>query len=820
MARRQACFSPTTGLILIAIIFPALAYTPPSIPAMQWGEGFSDWSLGNVKTAFGAVGDGVHDDTKAVQAALSELTSTGQGNGGNHTVYFPPGTYLITSTLILNRTGGSLVIGCGSLTTLLWGGASGNATAATRLFWSDGNTRTQFEGLSFDGANTCGVGLDHDSHTIYESRVVHRSLAFTRFIVAGIRVGHDQYSDGGVASAEMTYENCLFTKNAAGVQYGAWNDYDNYFTGCEFGENGYGVQAFAGNMYVTESRFVANNISDGTITAHANSYRWVVSANSTAFLTTLPGNGGGSPTKLQGVVVVGWGVANASSAAVIMGPRGPLQVIDSLFIEPLFPGSPALHFGGSGHGADEALVLSNASASPGPLLDPNTGSNITHTIIAGPGDPVLRARLPFLSPATQFISDAWVAPGVTFDAVTQFGADPSGRNRSSASLQSCADAASVAGNGAVCYLRSGVYLLNETLRACGSNWTLQGSGSGFTTVLRWDPTANSSIPAVTLAIGPGAGCSMSTNLSITRLNLFSSLGAWPSGQVDLAVSRTQLLPQSPTCFKGLPASCRPTILLSKFVQSDAPLRLRLDALYFQSAGGAIVCGLKAGDVLHGPLWDGNLVIQDSSDAIVMPSFFSPESAGLTVARSSTATAAGAAYSGVLGAACLVTSASVYDIWLFNSSSFAAADWYTETSHGAVYLEGDGVSSPGTVALSSAKMNTNAPTWGALVSNNYAGTVLLTGAVASYAPFNVTLSGTAKIDVAIVGYSLWENASEVFNSNSAAKVHRAANIIVSDGFDCDTVFADTAAIVAAGYDALRALGITHLGLNFPGVASAL
>ncbi len=193
---------------------------------MRWGAGFSDWSYGNVKTAFGAVGDGVHDDTSAIQASLSLLTANGEGNGGNHTVYFPPGTYLITSTLLLNRTAGALIVGCGSLTTLLWGGPSGGqGDNATRLFWSDGNTRAQFEGLTFDGGNVCGVGLDHDSHTLYESRIVHRSLAFTRFVIAGIRVGHNQYSDGGVASAEMTYENCLFTRNTAGVQLGSWNDY-------------------------------------------------------------------------------------------------------------------------------------------------------------------------------------------------------------------------------------------------------------------------------------------------------------------------------------------------------------------------------------------------------------------------------------------------------------------------------------------------------------------------------------------------------------------------------------------------------------------
>ena len=46
---------------------------------------------------FGAVGDGVANDTAAIQAAIDSFTS-GQG-----TVYFPKGTYLVTSTITVSR---------------------------------------------------------------------------------------------------------------------------------------------------------------------------------------------------------------------------------------------------------------------------------------------------------------------------------------------------------------------------------------------------------------------------------------------------------------------------------------------------------------------------------------------------------------------------------------------------------------------------------------------------------------------------------------------------------------------------------------------
>lgn len=47
---------------------------------------------------FGAVGDGVADDTSAIQSAIDSLDDTFGG-----TVYFPPGQYLITSGLVIDK---------------------------------------------------------------------------------------------------------------------------------------------------------------------------------------------------------------------------------------------------------------------------------------------------------------------------------------------------------------------------------------------------------------------------------------------------------------------------------------------------------------------------------------------------------------------------------------------------------------------------------------------------------------------------------------------------------------------------------------------
>jgi len=108
----------------------------------------SDWAS---VTAFGAKGDGTTDDTRAIQAGLDFVQASGIGDSANKTLFFPAGTYLVTTTLLLNYTNGVLLLGTGATTVLLWGGGSAPAPPPdggfNRLLWSNGNTRFHIEGL-------------------------------------------------------------------------------------------------------------------------------------------------------------------------------------------------------------------------------------------------------------------------------------------------------------------------------------------------------------------------------------------------------------------------------------------------------------------------------------------------------------------------------------------------------------------------------------------------------------------------------------------------------------------------------------------------
>ena len=175
-------------LILLLSGIASMAAVEMNIPAMTWTQR-SDWI--NVKTdpamKTHAAGDGVTDDTAALQEALNIATTHGSPRV---TVYLPPGTYKISSTLYWNNTFtaiqawngeyGLWLLGCGRNTTILWTGAAGKP-----MLLDQGASRSRYEGLVWNAGpanSAAGIGIAHVSLSSYETRIRHENEAFIGFI--------------------------------------------------------------------------------------------------------------------------------------------------------------------------------------------------------------------------------------------------------------------------------------------------------------------------------------------------------------------------------------------------------------------------------------------------------------------------------------------------------------------------------------------------------------------------------------------------------------------------------------------------------------
>ncbi|MBI5384950.1 MAG: hypothetical protein HZA90_09730 [Verrucomicrobia bacterium] len=118
---------------------------------------FSSWA--DVRRDFGAKGDGVTDDTDAIQQALDNLGTQGVEGFSDHpaSLYFPAGTYRITrSVRLFARDSVSMVGEHPDTTTILWDGPVG-----ADMLVADGTRRSKWTRLTWDGGTKARTGVFH-----------------------------------------------------------------------------------------------------------------------------------------------------------------------------------------------------------------------------------------------------------------------------------------------------------------------------------------------------------------------------------------------------------------------------------------------------------------------------------------------------------------------------------------------------------------------------------------------------------------------------------------------------------------------------------
>src|SRR4030095_6375221 len=107
-------------IVLISVVCVSLVQAQPYVPDEEFVGPFSTWK--NVQTDYGAVGNGIANDTAAFQTALDALGLVGMAPF----LYVPARPYKITATLTMEARLGIGIIGADpATTTLVWAGTAG-----------------------------------------------------------------------------------------------------------------------------------------------------------------------------------------------------------------------------------------------------------------------------------------------------------------------------------------------------------------------------------------------------------------------------------------------------------------------------------------------------------------------------------------------------------------------------------------------------------------------------------------------------------------------------------------------------------------------
>ena len=309
----SATYSGMTAQASFTCILHSITPEPGFADSAATFDGpFASWV--NVKTAFGAEGDGVTDDTAAIQAALNSLTTS------DAVLWFPSGNYLISSPLTLSGVSNVTILGEDPLTTaILWGGAQGGT-----MLTLAGCNGINFGRLTLDGQSTSGVNLEitwnypngyyPTRNLIHDSRIINTEM--------GIQSGW---------AGETEVERVHFDHNTqAGVSLGSynalnWNIVDSLFT-----DDAVGVTNWSGggSFTVTNSVFVRSTTTDMQIgNTGSFSMRSNLSVDSKMFFSTVETGAAAN------IIIQGNTIYNPGSTPIQTGTPGSLMILDNQFLD-------------------------------------------------------------------------------------------------------------------------------------------------------------------------------------------------------------------------------------------------------------------------------------------------------------------------------------------------------------------------------------------------------------------------------------------------------------------------------------------------------
>ena len=309
------------NLIVLSLV-AALGYSPFGSPAKATGAAdfigpFLSWA--NVKTHFGARGDGLADDTAAIQAALDQLGPS------TATIYFPAGTYRVTDTLRLSKRIHVNLIGDGSASTkIIWDGKTENPTSA--ILRLDGLAYSRIDRLTFDGRERVHAAVDESWSG--NADYFDTGNEFADDVMENAEIGF-LCGDKGYGCAETAILRDQFVGNSvAGISMKNFNALDMFIWNSRFEKNAVGVtnEPGAGNFHIFESYFGRSRSADISIgNTGLFNFRNNLSVGSAQFLNAAPTGNPANITLQKNTIV-----DTTSPLSLSIGNFGPVILLDNV----------------------------------------------------------------------------------------------------------------------------------------------------------------------------------------------------------------------------------------------------------------------------------------------------------------------------------------------------------------------------------------------------------------------------------------------------------------------------------------------------------
>lgn len=307
-------------IFLIALLFLLGEPNASAQESLFYGP-FKSWC--NLKLAYGAVGDGSHDDTHALQTAINDLGKEGH----SPVLYIPAGTYRITQTLTMQTRTGIGIIGEDPENTIIkWDGATG-----MKMFALNGVSYSEYSRITWDGNNKALIAVAHewDGKVPYANSGTQHCDEVFRNIGVGLESGANM--DAEIAIKRCRFYNCSST----GISLQGWNAldwwvWDCYFDSCNNGVANNSPANGAGNFHVYRSIFKNSTHADISLgNSEFFSFRDNISYNSNCFITASQWSNT-SPITLQGNIII----SNRDNVMVSLFTKGNVLLLDNTFIVP------------------------------------------------------------------------------------------------------------------------------------------------------------------------------------------------------------------------------------------------------------------------------------------------------------------------------------------------------------------------------------------------------------------------------------------------------------------------------------------------------